>query len=63
MKRHDNIFIFLTVAAVASIAWVISDNIATSLGQATMTTESVRQSFINMKLPLHEGKYWKVSDE
>ena len=63
MKKHDNIFIFLTAVAVASVAWIITDNIATSYGQMAMTTASIRPNFINMKLPLHEGKYWKPSDE
>lgn len=63
MKKHDKIFIVLAAAAVASVAWVITENSTTTCRRTAATTASVRQSFIDMKLPLHEGKYWRVADE
>lgn len=78
MKKNNALFITLTATSVMLILTIMTDNIISVPGQcprleaviesldprdSQATTEAVRQKFIRMKLPLHEGNYWKRSYE
>jgi hypothetical protein len=77
MKKNNVLFITLTGASVVLISAIMADNITfappvtagctanatMSDAQDTRNTETVRQKFKNLGLPLHEGKYWKGSHE
>jgi hypothetical protein len=75
MKKSNLLFIILTGASVVLISAIMADNI-TSMPSSVRTgsqvaldqndtrnTETVRQRFKQMGLSLHEGKYWKKTDE
>jgi 5-bromo-4-chloroindolyl phosphate hydrolysis protein len=73
MKKSNLLFIALTGASVVLISAIMADNStsiplmpANAIGSSaydTSNTETIRQRFKKMGLPLHEGKYWKETHE
>jgi hypothetical protein len=77
MKKSNALFIALTATSVALISAVMMDNIASTTQRSscppamttptdpsnTRATETIRQKFKQMGLPLHEGKHWKGTHE
>ena len=77
MKKSNALFIVLTAASVVLIGAIMTDNVLSTCEQTqgpaaietaanqndARATEVIRQKFIKMGLPLHEGNYWKKAHE
>ena len=64
IKKHNSLFLALVAVSVILTGLIVADNLQdareASLAQRAATTEGYRKHFAEMKLPLHEGKYWTV---
>jgi hypothetical protein len=68
MRRPDRIFIFLSGVSLALLGLAVAENMSrdtqpSPAAVACPSPELLRQEFIRMGLPLHEGKYWRTSHE
>ncbi|MBF0331542.1 MAG: hypothetical protein HQL17_06360 [Candidatus Omnitrophica bacterium] len=61
MTKHDRLFMAIMLCSLFLLGSIITDNISTAgLSSAdTLKPGEARQKIMDMKLPLHEGKYWK----
>ncbi|MBF0485395.1 MAG: FMN-binding protein [Candidatus Omnitrophica bacterium] len=74
-RSSDALFLVLTASAAIFLAAIINDNILKNIQSSNKIktssadvetpsrSEAIKKQFESKGLPLHEGKYWKVSDE
>ncbi len=69
MSKHDRLFIASVIFSMALTVSIMVDNIISeptsspTTGAPPSRVSAARQKILDMKLPLHEGKYWKKSHE